>query len=420
MKIITKTIIYYLLISLPLLFFSGVFSFLIIKSELTDNLNEILKREKLSIIKTIKSSKTPIKSQVSPDGLSRIEVINSKPKKSKYYDTQIYDKWEHEKVGYRVFESYFQFKNTVYKIKISKARIKEHELIESLFTAFIIILIFLTIGFLLANWLISKTLWKPFYKTLDKLNRFDVHTSQKLTFRTLKTKEFDQLNNALNKMTDKIYSDFIKQKEFNENASHEMQTPLAVIKANISLLMQSQNLKEEEMNQVQVIENNLKKLSALNKGLILLTKIENNQFRDNQKIYAIESINKIITNFQDSIMMKELKLCTNFNSEFVLNMNPTLADILFTNLIQNSIRHTLTGGEINIETTENTFLISNTGEKLKIDKEDLFKRFKKNEASAESLGLGLSIVKSIIDLYGFEISYNYKNNTHSFLVDFKI
>ena len=418
MKIITKTIIYYILISLPLLFISGVFSYFIIKSELTDNVNETLMREKINIVNDIKSSKDPIKNQVSSDGLSTIEIVKSKQNKSRFYDTQIYDSWEHEKVGHRVFVSYLSFKNKSYKITISKATVKEHELMESLFSAFVVIIIFLTIGFLLANWLISRTLWKPFYKTLDNLNQFDIQTSQKLTFESVNTKEFDQLNDSLNKMTDKIYSDFIKQKEFNENASHEMQTPLAVIKANISLLMQSENLKEDEMNQVQVIENSLKKLNALNKGLILLTKIENNQFQENHKLNVNESITRVISNFNDSISMKNLKLITNFNSDLTIEMNSILADVLFTNLIQNSIRHTNNGGEILICLNEKTFSISNTGDELKIDKKDLFIRFKKNDASKDSLGLGLSIVKSIVDSYSFEISYYFTDKKHTFTVVF--
>ena len=296
--------------------------------------------------------------------------------------------------------------------------VMEHELMESLFSAFIVIIIFLSLGFLLANWLISKTLWKPFYKTLENLNHFDINTSKKLNFEPLKTKEFDQLNESLNKMTDKIYSDFFKQKEFTENASHEMQTPLAVIRANISLLVQSENLKEEEMNQVQVIENSLKKLNTLNKGLILLTKIENNQFKNNQGINAVEAISRIVSNFNEAISMKNLKFTTNFDSDLILEMSPILADILFTNLIQNSIRHTDMGGEILISLIEKKFTISNSGDELKIDKDDLFKRFKKNDASKDSLGLGLSIVKSIVDKYSFEITYSFKTSIHSFIILF--
>ncbi len=418
MKIINKSILYYLLISIPLLFCSGVFSYFIIKSELTDNLNETLLKEKIDLVKEIKSSISPIKNQIRSDGKSTVEIVHPKKLNSKFYDTEIYDIWEHEKIVHRVFVSYFSFKNKVYKITISKAAIKEHELMESLFSAFGIIITFLTIGFLVTNWFIAKTLWKPFYKTLEQLNHFDVHTSQKMTFDSINTKEFDQLNDSLNKMTEKIYTDFIKQKEFNENASHEMQTPVAVIKANISLLMQSENLKEEEMNQVQVIENSLKKLSALNKGLILLTKIENNQFQDNQKLNVNESITRIINNFNDSFQLKELKIKTIFDSNLILDINPVLMDVLFTNLIQNSIRHTNNEGEISICLTEKTFSISNTGDELKIDKKDLFKRFKKNDASIDSLGLGLSIVKSIVDSYGFEIIYSHKNQTHSFEVNF--
>ena len=129
------------------------------------------------------------------------------------------------------------------------------------------------LAFLAVNWLLSKTLWKPFYKTINTLNEYDLKNYSHSKFNTSNTREFDQLNSTLNKMTKKIYNDFLQQKEFTENASHEMQTPLAIIKANISLLMQSPNLKEEEMEQLQAIDNTTKKLASLNKALLLLVKI---------------------------------------------------------------------------------------------------------------------------------------------------
>ena len=147
-----------------------------------------------------------------------------------------------------------------------KSTLEKEDLLESLFSSFILIIIFLILAFFIVNWWIAKKLWSPFYSTLSKLEAYDIKQHHTYGFDSSSTKEFDQLNKVLNTMTDKLYSDFLQQKEFTENASHEMQTPLAVVKANLSLLMQSPNLREEEMNHLQSIENTIKKLTALNKA----------------------------------------------------------------------------------------------------------------------------------------------------------
>ncbi len=418
MRLINKTILYYLLISLPLLIIAGYFSYSLIRMELRDGADEALEKEKSNAIQLIHSFNQPHNINLSFDSLSNIRVIESVKTGEVFSDTSIYDKEEKEYVPYRFLRSYYTFNNYNYLITVAKTTIEEDELLEGIFSSFGMIIGLLVIAFFMVNWLLSKTLWKPFHKTLSELNTYDIKKHELHTFEPVTTREFNQLNSALNKMTEKIHSDFLQQKEFTENASHEMQTPLAIVKANLSLLMQSPNLKEEEMNQLQAIENTLKKLSALNKSLILLTKIENNQFHDNAIIYLKEVVAKTLHNHLDLIQTKNIELITDIQDKLKTEMNPVLADILLSNLLQNAIRHNKAGGKIIVSLKEKVLSISNSGEPLTVNKEDLFVRFKKNDTSKDSLGLGLSIVKSIVDLYGFEIHYNYSNSLHTFIIKF--
>ena len=418
MKLITKTILYYLLISLPLLVISGICGYYLINKELRDGTDEALWKEKINAERQILLLKEPKIIYLSGDSLSIVMPAVSIKTGYLFSDTLVYDRYEEENLNYRLLKQYHVSNNQNYLITIAKPTLEEDELKEGLLSAFILMIGFLLVAFFIVNWLLSKTLWKPFYKTIDQLNTYDIKKHSITNFESSSTKEFQQLNETINQMTEKINRDFVQQKEFTENASHEMQTPLAVIKANISLLLQSDNIKEVEMSQLQAIDNTTKKLTSLNKALLLLSKIENQQFKDDTSVNLKETLLKIIDNYEVLIESKSITLQKQVIETIILNCNQSLLEILITNLIQNAIRHNTSNGDIIITTSVNSLTIANTGEPLTINESELFTRFKKNENSHESVGLGLSIVQSIANLYHFKIEYNYVNHLHTFTIIF--
>lgn len=418
MKLISKTLIYYLLVSLPLLLVAGLLSYFLIKTELRDGTDETLASDKAQAEKLIQSLNTSYPVYLSVDSLSNIKLSSGAKLKSGYSDTLVFNIEEGESVSARMLRTYFSFNGSTFQITLLKTTMEEEELLEGILATFTMIIGLLFLSFVIVNWLLSKTLWKPFYSTLSQLKKYDIKRHEQQHFNSENTIEFNQLNEALNKMTDKLYLDYIQQKEFTENASHEMQTPLAVVKANLSLLMQSPHLKEEEMNQLQTIENTVKKLSSLNKALILLSKIENNQFVDSETVSIKTIVSRVTGNFAEVIQSKSIHLNIESSEDLYVKMDPALAEILLTNLLQNAIRHNKSEGKIIIAIKHNQLEISNTGEPLNIPEEDMFIRFKKNDASKESLGLGLSIVNGITNLYGFKVSYSYADSLHRFKVDF--
>lgn len=418
MKLITKTILYYLLLSIPLLVIAGVFGYFSIKKEMSDATNEYLIKEKLNAEKLIKFQKSPAVIYLSTDSLSKASPVNFMRTGYVFADSIIYDKYEEEELNYRILKSYFNFNHQNYLIVVSKSTLEDDDLMESLLKVFVLIVALLTFAFFILSWILSKTIWKPFYKTMDHLNAYDIKDHQPFVFEKVSTMEFKKLNQTLEEMTNKIYSDYICQKEFTENAAHEMQTPLAVIKANVNLLMQSPHMGSDEMNQVQSIDNTVKKISSLNKALLLLSKIENNQFNEIKQISLPETVNSVLANYQELIEAKGIEVKKHSSENVELKMNPMLSEILISNLIQNAIRHNKPKGKINIDISDKHLLISNTGDPLTIDPSDLFVRFKKNDTSKDSLGLGLSIVESIVKLYGFKIEYHYNEGFHNFQLNF--
>jgi len=417
MKLISKSIIYYLLISLPLLVVACLVSYYLLKDELSEGTDKILKHEKRNAKHLINSFQVSDTTVLFPDSLFKIEKVPFHKNQTFYSDTVIYNKAEKEPVAYRALKSYYNKNQSTYLISILRPALEEHELMEGLVSSLFVVIGFLLFSFLIVNWILSKWLWRPFYHTISSLNKYELKKDAQFNLAPSNTKEFKELNKALLKMTDKVYADFMSQKEFTENASHEIQTPLAVIKSKLELLIQSDNLKEEEMQQIQIIETAVNKLSAINRALLLLVKIENHQFTESEDIHVQPTLEKILSYYQDIIADKNIQVERKFESDLVIKANPQLLDILLTNLLQNAIRHNIKNGIINIEVNNKNLIISNTGSAVKLKEDEIFERFKKDTQVQESLGIGLAIVRSIAKSYKINIAYVYQNDKHVFKLE---
>ncbi len=392
-------------------------SYFSINRAVDENLNEALWNDMKRAEAQINSFKSPQSMSLGFDSLSNIKIDTTNSKGRLYSSLYKMDE-DGEMMEYRALKSYYSSKGTNYLITIVKPSLEKDDLIENLAETLTITICFLVLCFFAINWLLSKTLWKPFYKTINQLNNYDIKNHNELNFEKTSTGEFKQLNLAVKKMTDKIHTDFMIQKEFTENASHETQTPLAVIKARLDLLLQSPNLKENEMKQLEIIEQAVTKLSSLNKALLLLAKIENNQFKDVEEVDLEAVLNKTLDIYEDMISAKNITVHKVIKGPVTIKINSLLADILVSNLIQNAVRHNEESGTINIEVMPHMFSVSNTGKPLTFDAEAMFTRFKKNDSSKESLGLGLAIVKSIMDAYKYKFSYAFTDNLHKFKIEF--
>ena len=415
MKLLNKTSIYYLIFALPVFVICSALLFYFVSTQINNSLDESLAKEKISIETNLK------KGELVHDMDNEVTLmpINEKNISSKtiFADTLIYDSAEAELLPFRLLKGIVSDGSKNYKLTIRISHIESDDLIKSILYPVIFLFILLMTGFFLINFWISKKLWKPFYKTLSQLNSYNIaETPVKLDAASIK--EFAELNNTLTLMTEKMHRDFISQKQFIENASHEIQTPLAVIKSKIEILIQSLSVSERDMQIIQSVYNAANKLSSLNKALLLLSKIENNQFNDMEEINIKLFIEKTLKHFEDKISLKNIRLVKEYQSEIMWKMDPALADILITNLIQNAIRHNVKGGLISIELKNNFIQIVNTGSPLNTSTDELFQRFKKSETSAESIGLGLAIAKEICDKYKIDINYFYKDNIHTIVLEY--
>ena len=219
-------------------------------------------------------------------------------------------------------------------------------------------------------------------------------------------------------MTNKVRNDYESLKNFTENASHEIQTPLAIIKTKLELLSQSDNLDETQIIAIGSIGDATSRLSRLNQSLLLLTKIENRQFIESGIINISFIVNDCLDNLEELAESKSILIKRNIQQNVFVEMNESLCEILISNIIINSIKHNYDSGFIDIELGKNNLTISNTGAAPVIETQEFFERFTKNSFSNDSLGLGLSIVKKICDNYGFAVRYNYEGNRHIVTIGF--
>ncbi len=414
MRLLEKTNRIYLLFSLSLYVIAAFGMYSIIKWLIYDEVESRLLVEKRDFLVYIhhydwKQDSYFVENKIEVEPAR--EPLNFK---ETFKDTLIQDRYSQKMIPFRQLTFYVPIQQAEHRVAIRKSMIQSHRLIEA-----ITLTMALMLGLLLAGtyWFqnrLSGRIWQPFYDTLSRIKTFDLTQKQKLQLSQPEIIEFSELNEVIQKMSDKILHDYLNLKEFTENASHELQTPLALINAKVEQLIQSEQLTEHQTHWIQTIYEASLRMSRLNQGLLLLARIENRQFINDQIINLSEGLREKLADMEEMMQYKEIQLSLSIESPFMVSLPPMLAESLITNLVSNALRHNVTGGQIQLHASTDWLCLRNTGHPLHNPPGELFSRFKKEGSSSESLGLGLAIVKEICDNYGLQIQYTEVNGMHSF------
>lgn len=272
-------------------------------------------------------------------------------------------------------------------------------------------------GLTLLNRRISRQLWQPFYKSLEKIRNFDLSRHAVINFEATDITEFAELNQSLQKLIAGSVSAYNQQKEFADNASHELQTPLAVVQSKLDLLLQSRSLTGEQYNIIEDAQQALTRVGRINKNLLLLTRIDNSQYMEEEEISLTDLLYhsvSVVTPFAEG---KQLSLQTAIEPGIGLQANRELVEILVNNLLTNAIRHSPPGNHLSIALTENRLVVTNPGTGA-LNSDHLFKRFSTASSQTPGTGLGLALVKQIADRYGWDVRYAYGDQQHIFSLQF--
>lgn len=292
------------------------------------------------------------------------------------------------------------------------------EIVIAIAIVTIIFFLILVIGFLLLNKRLSTRLWRPFRNTLSKLKTFTLHGESVIRFENSSTLEFEELNTALSKLIEQNIKAYKSQKEFTENASHELQTPLAIIKGKLDLLLQKDILTHRQYLIIEEINLAITRISRINKNLLLLAKIDNHHFKDVETINLSELSVECWNLLEEHADNKELDVeVMNIDGLVYVNGNRTLTEILLVNLLINAIQHTNHKGILKILIAKRGISVLNSGI-FSLDEDRVFRRFAKHANDSSGSGLGLSIVKEISNLHRWETSYAFTDQTHHFSIQF--
>ena len=419
MRLHNYTLLY---LSVAMFFIIGIWASIFyfqMLDEVYDSIDDNLSNYKILILKKAKTDSTILHKNdfdESNYAIKKISFSSASNIRDIYKDTLMYMENEDDLEPVRLLKTVFTPNHVdYYELKILSSMVEEDDLIEDLFYALVWLYVILLISIFIVNTFLLRKIWRPFYGLLNQLESFNLSSSN---FQPSKTNvhEFKLLNNSVSDLLKKNIELYSSQKQFIENASHELQTPLAISINKLELLAEKNELTEPDPYMVASVIENLQRLTRLNKSLLLLSKIENKQYTEEEVVSISAICNRLVDDFSDLASFKTVSIEVIKHAEVSVKMNKDLADILLSNLIKNAVIHTTTDGYIKITIEENAITIENSGNQA-LDAQHIFKRFYKNSGEKNTTGLGLAIVKTIVDKYGFEITYSF-NSAHCIRIQF--
>jgi len=419
MKLLNYTTRYFAIILFVLLSIWAVLFYFEMLDEIYDSMDDGLENQKMLVIRRAKKDTSILQKNEFGEGyytIKNIKTVNIHNIKDSYRDTLMYMDNEEDFEPVRLLESVFQQDGQYYKLKVITSMVEEDDLIEDLLYALLWLYLGLVISIILLNNIVLKKVWNPFYQLIDELKNFNIEKNDNIKVQETSIEEFGLLNKQIQLLLQKSRDSFTGQKQFIENASHELQTPLAISINKLELYIENNDLNENELLQIAPVLNNLERLTRFNKSLLLLSKIENRQFVTEEKVAINQIIENLIEDFSDFANHKEMAFSLESKESLEFYMNRDLAIILFTNLLKNAIVHGKRGTKISIKIAENNIEILNFSEEEALKTEKLFTRLYKI-SNKNSNGLGLAISKAIADEYHLKLEYQFIK-AHIFKVSF--
>ena len=420
MKLLNYTTKYFAILLLVIITIWALIFYWQMLDEIYDSMDDGLENQKMLVIQKAKKDPSILNKIDFEDGYYTFRKLKKSDKVlshlDQYRDTTMYMLNEDDFEPVRLLESVFKHKDQYYKVKIITSMVEEDDLIEDLFFSILWLYIGMVVSILILNNFLLKKVWYPFHDLLEKLKNFNIESDEKMVYTETNIEEFKLLNENIDRLLKKSREAYVSQKQFIENASHELQTPLAISINKFELLLESEQLSEKDVSLVADGIQNLERLSKFNRSLLLLSKIENKQFENIEELSVNSIIAEVIGSLEDLADLRKITIEFQQDEQLFFKGNRELIFILYMNLIKNAIVHSSKKNRVAIRIIENMVSIKNDGENP-LNSAAIFQRFYKNSGVTTSTGIGLALAKAITNKYGLELDYQFQR-AHIFVTKF--
>ena len=412
-KLLTKAVAFYLFFTMV----SFIISAVILQNEADKHMHRILENRLQHRERFIEHKLKEEPNKFKNSDFALVKQVETIPEDFHpiYTDTVMMNENTQRENIYRKKTTYLTVEGTHYKVEMTKEADELYHFRDDVFHIVLPVFIILVVAIFLTNYLLSGYLFDPFRRILKQMSLYRIGKSGSLDHIKTSTYEFDRLKQLYENMRQRIENDYYQLKEYTENMSHELQTPLSIIQNKTESLLSANDLKPEQARQLKSIYEETQQLSRMGRALNLITQIENQEFRNIQTITTAPVISSHVEKISEIAEMKKLDIETNLNEEHTLTIDAGLLDILIRNLIKNAMRYSHPSTNIQIETNEKHLQVVNQGDEPEFPEEEVFKRFRKGKQN-KSLGLGLAIVKKICEVSDLHIDYKFKDGMHIFTV----
>ncbi len=422
MKLLNYTTTYFAFLLLLIITVWALIFYWQMLDEIYDSMDDGLENQKMLVIQKAIKDPSILQKTNFDDGYYTFRKVTKSDKilshRDQYRDTTMYMLNEDDFEPVRLLESIFRHEDEYYKVKVITSMVEEDDLIEDLFYSILWLYIGMVVSILLLNNFLLKKVWHPFYDLLRKLKNFNIESDQEIHYAETNIEEFKLLNKNVDRLLKKSRESYVNQKQFIENASHELQTPLAISINKLELLLESEHLNEKDISLLADGIQNLERLSKFNKSLLLLSKIENRQFENIETLNINQVLQEIIDSLEDLADLRKINIEFEQQQQLLFEGNKELIFILYVNLIKNAIIHSSKNNRIYINVAQNEVVIQNEGEHS-LNTAVIFQRFYKKSGVKSSTGIGLALAKAIADKYELGLHYQFREG-HLFLTKFPV
>ena len=223
--------------------------------------------------------------------------------------------------------------------------------------------------------------------------------------------EIHKMASTFNEMLDTVEEVFIHEKQFSSDVSHELRTPITVILAQSDYALQYSDTLEETKESLEVINRHAKRMTNLINQIMELSKLERQKEIEKEKINLSNIVLQLLEDYKPLLESKNLNLVYNVEKDLRIQGNKIMLERVFLNILMNAVKFTKTNIEVSLIREGKTAVLKIRDDGIGISEENkkfIWERFfqvndSRNKEENKGSGLGLSMVKKIVDLHSATI-----------------